>query len=98
MGRPFGEDHLQAGIASVEDLARQNDVKYGIQGSGSTQAFFDHSLKLYEKLGLDLNFNIMLSQRGVLTLATDEEPARYAIVVRWHWRERNEHVTLMGRL
>ncbi|MDA1063788.1 MAG: sarcosine oxidase subunit beta family protein [Proteobacteria bacterium] len=32
-------------------------------------AFFDHSLKLYEKLGLDLNFNIMLSQRGVLTVA-----------------------------
>lgn len=32
-------------------------------------AFFDHSLKLYENLGRDLNFNVMLSQRGVLTLA-----------------------------
>jgi sarcosine oxidase subunit beta len=32
-------------------------------------AFFDHSLKLYEKLGRALNFNVMLSQRGVLTLA-----------------------------
>ncbi len=32
-------------------------------------AFFDHSLKLYEKLSHELNFNIMLSQRGVLTLA-----------------------------
>lgn len=32
-------------------------------------AFFDHSLKLYETLGRDLNFNVMLSQRGVLTLA-----------------------------
>jgi sarcosine oxidase subunit beta len=32
-------------------------------------AFFDHSLKLYENLGHELNFNIMLSQRGVLTLA-----------------------------
>ena len=32
-------------------------------------AFFDHSLKLYENLGQELNFNIMLSQRGVLTLA-----------------------------
>jgi len=32
-------------------------------------AFFDHSLKLYEHLGLDLNFNVMFSQRGVLTLA-----------------------------
>ncbi|MDK1025118.1 MAG: sarcosine oxidase subunit beta family protein [Gammaproteobacteria bacterium] len=32
-------------------------------------AFFDHSLKLYEHLGQELNFNVMLSQRGMLTLA-----------------------------
>ena len=32
-------------------------------------AFFDHSLKLYERLGHELNFNVMLSQRGVVTLA-----------------------------
>lgn len=32
-------------------------------------AFFDHALKLYENLGRDLNFNVMLSQRGVLNLA-----------------------------
>lgn len=32
-------------------------------------AFFDHSLKLYEGLGKELNYNIMLSQRGVLNLA-----------------------------
>jgi sarcosine oxidase subunit beta len=32
-------------------------------------AFFDHSLKLYEGLGRELNYNIMLSQRGILTLA-----------------------------
>lgn len=31
--------------------------------------FFDHSLKLYEGLGSELNFNVMLSQRGILTLA-----------------------------
>ena len=30
---------------------------------------YDHSLKLYEGLSEELNFNIMLSQRGVLTLA-----------------------------
>jgi sarcosine oxidase, subunit beta len=30
---------------------------------------YDHSLKLYESLSEELNFNIMLSQRGVLTLA-----------------------------
>lgn len=32
-------------------------------------AFFDHSLKLYEGLGRALNFNVMLSQRGILMLA-----------------------------
>ncbi len=32
-------------------------------------AFFDHSLRLYETLGSDLNFNVMLSQRGLLVLA-----------------------------
>ena len=30
---------------------------------------YEHSLKLYEGLSQDLNFNIMLSQRGVLNLA-----------------------------
>ena len=32
-------------------------------------AFFDHSLKLYEGLSRALNFNVMLSQRGIMTLA-----------------------------
>jgi sarcosine oxidase subunit beta len=32
-------------------------------------AFFDHSLSLYEKLGRELNFNIMFSQRGQLVVA-----------------------------
>jgi sarcosine oxidase subunit beta len=32
-------------------------------------AFYEHSLRLYENLGHDLNFNIMLSQRGNLELS-----------------------------
>ena len=32
-------------------------------------AFFERSLELYENLGRELNFNVMLSQRGILTLA-----------------------------
>jgi sarcosine oxidase subunit beta len=32
-------------------------------------AFFDHSVKLYEGLARELNFNIMFSQRGMLTVA-----------------------------
>ncbi len=35
----------------------------------STQ-FFDHSLKLYERLSRDLNFNVMLSQRGLVSIAS----------------------------
>ncbi len=34
-----------------------------------SSAFFDRSLQLYEGLSRELNFNVMLSQRGVLTLA-----------------------------
>jgi sarcosine oxidase subunit beta len=32
-------------------------------------AFYEHSLRLYEGLSHELNFNVMLSQRGILTLA-----------------------------
>jgi sarcosine oxidase, subunit beta len=38
----------------------------------ASAAFYDHSLKLYEGLSRELNFNIMLSQRGVLSLAHSE--------------------------
>jgi sarcosine oxidase subunit beta len=36
-------------------------------------AFYEHSLRLYESLGRDLDFNIMLSQRGVLELSHSVE-------------------------
>ena len=35
-------------------------------------AIYEHSLKLWEKLSQELNFNIMFSQRGVLTIAHSE--------------------------
>jgi sarcosine oxidase, subunit beta len=34
--------------------------------------FYDHSLRLYEGLGAELNFNVMLRQRGLLQLAHSE--------------------------
>ena len=37
-----------------------------------SSAFYDHSLKLYEGLGSELNFNVMLSQRGQIALAFSE--------------------------
>lgn len=38
----------------------------------ASAAFYDHSLKLYEGLSRELNFNIMLSQRGIISLAHSE--------------------------
>lgn len=38
----------------------------------ASAALYDHSLRLYETLSSELNFNIMLSQRGMITLAHSE--------------------------
>ena len=35
-------------------------------------AFYDHSVQLYERLAIELDYNIMFSQRGHLTLAHNE--------------------------
>ncbi len=43
-------------------------------------AFYDESVKLYEELSLDLNFNVMFSQRGHLTLAHNDSSVR---TMRW---------------
>ena len=37
---------------------------------------YEHSLKLWEGLSAELNFNVMLSQRGVLNLAHSEADIR----------------------
>lgn len=44
-------------------------------------ALFEHSLRLYERLSEELNFNVMLSQRGMVTLA--HSPHEMEIVTRW---------------
>jgi len=43
----------------------------------ASAAFFEHSLKLYEGLSRELNFNIMLSQRGSLTLSHSRHEADF---------------------
>ncbi len=43
-------------------------------------AFYDRSLKLYENLSAELNFNIMFSQRGHMTLAHNDSSLR---TMRW---------------
>src|SRR5688572_28917852 len=42
-----------------------------------SSAFYDHSLKLYEGLGQELNFNVMLSQRGLIALAHSEHELEF---------------------
>ena len=43
-------------------------------------AFYDESVKLYENLSVDLDFNVMFSQRGHLTLAHTDSALR---TMRW---------------
>jgi sarcosine oxidase subunit beta len=43
-------------------------------------AFYDRSLRLYERLATELNFNVMFSQRGHLTLAHNDSSLR---TMRW---------------
>ncbi len=42
----------------------------------ASAAIYEHSLKLWEGLGRELNYNIMMSHRGVMNLAHDENEAR----------------------
>ncbi len=42
--------------------------------------FYDESVKLYERLSLELNFNVMFSQRGHLTLAHSDSAV---LTMRW---------------
>src|SRR5687767_12748477 len=42
-------------------------------------AIYEHSLKLWEGLSQELNFNLMLSQRGVLNLAHNLHDVREAV-------------------
>ena len=44
--------------------------------------FYDRSVKLYEHLAADLNFNVMFSQRGHLTLAHNDASLRTMRVAR----------------
>jgi sarcosine oxidase, subunit beta len=46
-----------------------------------SSAFYDHSLNLYEGLSQELNFNVMLSQRGLIALAHSEH--ELDVIRRW---------------
>lgn len=75
-------------LAKVHDIHNIAVIEKGWLGGGNTgrnttvvrsnyffpesTALYDLALRLYETLGRDLNYNIMLSQRGIVTLAHSE--------------------------
>lgn len=63
---------LERGAIGLGNSGRNTQVVRSNYFYPASCAFYDHSLKLYEVLGRELNFNVMLSQRGVLNLAHSE--------------------------
>jgi len=60
---------LEKGWLGGGNTSRNTQVSRSNYFWPESAAFFEHSLKLYETMSRDLNFNVMLSQRGILTLA-----------------------------
>ncbi|GIS62768.1 MAG: hypothetical protein CM1200mP2_49930 [Planctomycetaceae bacterium] len=60
---------LEAATWGLEGLAEHAIVRSNYRTPEGI-AFYDHSVKLYEKLAGELDYNIMFSQRGHLTWHT----------------------------
>lgn len=56
--------HIGQGNSGRNTQVTRSNYFYPVSSS-----FFDHSLKLYERLGRELNFNVMLRQGGQINLA-----------------------------
>ena len=85
---------IGGGVHGIRNVAVLEQAYIGSGGSGRNTAilrsnyltpegvrFYDRSVKLYEHLAADLNFNVMFSQRGHLTLAHNDSSLRTM-----HWR------------
>jgi len=71
---------LERGYLGSGNVGRNTTlVRSNYQMPGNTE-FFEHSLKLWEGLSHELNFNVMLSQRGQLVLA--HGPAQLDVLAR----------------
>lgn len=60
---------LEKGWLGGGNTGRNTQVSRSNYFWPESAAFYEHSLRLYEQLSRELNFNVMLSQRGILTLA-----------------------------
>jgi len=63
---------LERGLIGLGNSGRNTQVVRSNYFYPASSSFYDHSLKLYEGLNHELNFNVMLSQRGVLNLGHSE--------------------------
>src|ERR1700679_3314654 len=68
--------HIGQGNSGRNTQVTRSNYFYPVSSS-----FFDHSLKLYEGLGRELNFNVMLRQGSLINLA--HSPHELEIVRRW---------------
>lgn len=76
LARQYGIDRvavLDRGWLGGGNSGRNTQVCRSNYFYPASAAFYEHSLRLYESLAADLNFNIMLSQRGVLELSHSPE-------------------------
>jgi len=68
--------HIGQGNSGRNTQVTRSNYFYPVSSS-----FFDHSLKLYERLGQELNFNVMLRQGGQINLAHSQHDLE--IIRRW---------------
>lgn len=68
--------HIGQGNSGRNTQVTRSNYFYPVSSS-----FFDHSLKLYEGLGHELNFNVMLRQGGQINLAHSQHELE--IIRRW---------------
>ena len=62
---------LEKGVIGQGNVGRNTTIVRSDYMIGGNTAFFEHSLKLWEGLSHTLNFNVMFSPRGKVTLAHD---------------------------
>ena len=72
---------LEKGYLGGGNTGRNTQVTRSNYYWPESAAFFDYSLKLWEGLSSELNFNIQLSQRGIMTLA--HSPHELDALRRW---------------
>src|SRR2546423_3729157 len=67
---------LEKGAIGLGNTGRNTTIIRSNYLWDESARLYEHSLKLWEGLSAELNFNLMLSQRGVLNLAHNEHDIR----------------------